>query len=491
MKEKSKKRCNLSITKRIIIYFTAFVMLVLCIIYLVEILLLGFFYRRTKIGELNDIADNIAGCLDSGNTEDEALESAIQYKSCILIFKVQKGELGECSVSVEQSADCAIHHLSDDELADYYRRADRNGGELLSSINDRNSRPKGNPGIADEKALTAIFVKCLSDKDGNEYVLFLNTEFSPIRTVVQTMKKQFIWLTLSILTASVLAAWFFAKRISGPLIRMNERAKRMAKGDYTPDFKPEGYKETVELAETLNYAAAEISKTDNLRKELISNVSHDLRTPLTMISGYAEVMRDIPGENTPENVQVIIDETKHLTALVNDMLDLSKIESGTMAPSRSVFSLTGCVNDVMQRYSALKEHEGYVITFEAQKETYVCADREMIVQVVYNLVNNAVNYTGSDRRVSVRQTEEINSAGVRNVRISVSDTGEGISSENIGNIWERYFREDKTHKRAVVGTGLGLSIVREILQKHNAAFGVESTEGRGTTFWFELPAVEK
>ena len=273
-------------------------------------------------------------------------------------------------------------------------------------------------------------------------------------------------------------------------MRMTAKAKNLAKGDYSPTFKEEGYKETVELAAALNYAAEEISKADNLRRELISNVSHDLRTPLTMISGYAEVMRDIPGENTPENVQIIIDESKHLSTLVNDMLDLSKIESGVKKMQPERFSLTDAVHDVMRRYSALTEHDGYDISFTPDEDAFVFADRTMLIQVVYNLTNNAITYTGADKKVTVTQKNVTAEDGSPVVRITVSDTGEGISPENIGNIWDRYYREDGPHKRATVGTGLGLSIVRDILQKHQAAFGVESTPGTGTTFWFELPRVE-
>jgi signal transduction histidine kinase len=125
--------------------------------------------------------------------------------------------------------------------------------------------------------------------------------------------------------------------------------------------------------------------------------------------------------------------------------------------------------------------EGYNIEFIANEDVRVMADSVMILQVVYNLINNAVNYTGEDKRVWVRQSV---SGGV--VRISVTDTGEGISKEDITKIWDRYYKVDKVHKRATVGTGLGLSIVKGILETHNAVYGVESTLGHGSTFWFEL-----
>jgi signal transduction histidine kinase len=262
---------------------------------------------------------------------------------------------------------------------------------------------------------------------------------------------------------------------------MNESAKKLALGNYDADFSGNGYREINELADTLNYASRELAKTDRLQKELISNISHDLRTPLTMIKGYSEMMRDIPDENTPENVQIIIDETSRLSDLVNDMLDLSKIQAGTRKPDRQIFSLTATVRDTMQRYERLMMQENYKIEFVAREEAEVCADRGMILQVIYNLINNAINYTGEDKRVSVRQER----VGDR-VRISVTDTGTGIAKEEIPMIWDRYYKVDKVHKRAKIGTGLGLSIVKGILESHGAAYGVESKVGEGSNFWFEL-----
>ena len=232
----------------------------------------------------------------------------------------------------------------------------------------------------------------------------------------------------------------------------------------------------------------ELSRAEGFRRELIVNVSHDLRTPLTMITGYAEVMRDLPGENTPENVQVIIDEGTRLTALVNDLLDVSRLQTGSIPLTRTTFSLTECITDIRSRYQKLIENDGYTIRFLADETVYVTADYPRIGQVVYNLVNNAIAYTGQDKAVTIRQAVS-NTDGKRRVRISVIDTGLGISKDNLEYIWDRYFKENKTHKRAVVGTGLGLSIVKGNLQQHGAAFGVDTSEDpihHGSTFWFEL-----
>lgn len=277
-------------------------------------------------------------------------------------------------------------------------------------------------------------------------------------------------------------AFLLSRKISGSIIKVNLSARELAKGNYSVEFSGKDYREIAELSETLNFAASELEKTEGFRKELLANVSHDLRTPLTMIIAYAEGMRDLPGENTPENLQVIIDESRRLTNLVNDMLDISKLQAGVLEKEISVYNLTESIESVLERYNKLKEQEGYSIEFQYEQEVWVEADEFKIFQVIYNLINNAINYTGADKQVLVRQRikDDI-------VRIEVTDTGAGIAKEALPYVWERYYKVDKTHKRAVMGTGLGLSIVKNILILHEAAYGVESEQGKGSTFWFELP----
>ena len=197
------------------------------------------------------------------------------------------------------------------------------------------------------------------------------------------------------------------------------------------------------------------------------------------------MMRDIPGENTADNAQIVIDETTRLSELVGDMLDLSKIRAGTRKMTAEQFSLTETVRATMVRYEKLTEKDGYNIEFICEKDAEVFADRTMMLQVVYNLINNAINYTGDDKKVTVK-------LDVSNgkVRFAVSDTGSGIPPEELPFIWDRYYKIDKVHRRAAVGTGLGLSIVKSILEAHKAVYGVESTVGNGSTFWFELPEIK-
>ena len=223
-----------------------------------------------------------------------------------------------------------------------------------------------------------------------------------------------------------------------------------------------------------------------MQKELIANVSHDFRTPLTMIKAYASMIREISGDNKEKrdaHAGIIIDEADRLSALVEDVLDLSKLRSGVGLQAPTVFNLSETVYRIADRFAYLKVTLGYVFECEIEEDLYAFADRERIEQVIYNLIGNAVNYTGEDKTVRIRLFRAHGGA-----RIEVEDTGSGIAEEEKQTIWERYYRSKEAHKRPVKGTGLGLSIVKSILVRQGCPFGVESELGKGSTFWVEFPS---
>ena len=334
--------------------------------------------------------------------------------------------------------------------------------------------------IGNEMAESVIYVRII-EVNGQEEVVMINSVLTPVDATVTTLKAQLRIITVIIIIIAFILAAATAKSTSRSIINLNDSAKKLAAGDYSVKFNANDYMEVAELSNTLNYAATELGKADSLQKELIANVSHDLRTPLTMIKGYAEVMRDLPGENTPENVQVIIEETERLTGLVNDMLDISKLKAGTISIQPEEYNFTESIRHVLERYNKLREVEGYTIDFVYDDEVNVYADEQKMYQVLYNLVNNAINYTGEDKKVTVIQKVIGNT-----LRIEVVDTGDGVKQEDIPYVWDRYYKDKTTHKRALQGTGLGLSIVKNVLELHGAKYGVSSITGQGATFWFEI-----
>ncbi len=329
-----------------------------------------------------------------------------------------------------------------------------------------------------------LYGNLIADSAGNQALLVISSPLQPLDDTVRILRAQLVYVTLAVLALALVVSVVIALRVSRPLTRITGKAALLARGRYDMAFDRGGYTEVDQLADTLNYVTAELGQVESLRRELIANVSHDLRTPLTMIKLYAEMIRDLNGDNRTkreQNVAVIIEESDRLTALVQNLLDLSRLQSGTLPFHAEAFDLVELVESILTRYDALVQQQGYRFLFEHPDQLWVRADRARIEQVLYNLINNAVNHAGADKQVALK------AAGYRDsVLLSVTDNGEGIAQEDLERIWDRYYKVDREHRRDVAGTGLGLSIVKSILDQHHAKYGVRSQKGAGATFWFEL-----
>ena len=470
------KKGRLGMRTQIFAWLAVFCLFAIALLWLTQTVFLGQFYRAVMTRKLESSASTVAA--DAGKLSGDALTSAVydlseQTGFCVALYDIRGGQ-GERTVSAHVNNDCLIHNLhSPTQLNDLYAGAEENGGNYLRRFD--HGRP------TDEDGDSVVLARIVSVGD-HEVMILVNAGIAPVDATVSTLRIQLVCITAVLLVASAILAVLISRRLSKPVAAMNEKAKLLASGDYNADFTTSGCREVRELGDTLNYAAGELGKVDRMQKELIANISHDLRTPLTMISGYSEVMRDIPDEMTPENIQIIIDETARLTSLVNDTLDLSRITSGQLEMKPERFDLTALVSETMYRYAHLRERDGYVFDCRADTPAAVYADRTRISQVLCNLINNAVNYTGEDKKVTVAVT-----VAADTVRVTVTDTGEGIAPEKMALIWERYYKASEYHRRGAVGTGLGLSIVKGILDSIGAAYGVTSKVGEGSSFWFELP----
>lgn len=327
--------------------------------------------------------------------------------------------------------------------------------------------------------------------EGTERYVYLEKSAALVQAVAKRLNQRTLLIALFIFVASFAISSGIAGVLIKPLDEMTEKTKRLASGDFEVDFKGESFvAEMEELAETLNYARDEIFKADKMQKELIANVSHDFKTPLTMIKAYASMIIEISGENKEKrekHAKVIIDEADRLTTLVTDVLDISKIRAGISALEIQKVDLSSYLLEILDKFKYLSETQGYVFETEIEKELVTNADYIKIGQALYNLIGNAVNYTGEDKRVIIR----LKSYAENSFRFSVTDTGAGIKKEELDGIWDRYYRSSEMHKRPVQGTGLGLSIVKTVLEKHDFIFGVDSEEGKGSTFYVVFPKVNK
>lgn len=485
-----------------------FAVLLIVLLWFFQIIYLEKFYKIIKGYEVEHVLSDLSSTInDNDESNLEKLgDMSLKYDLCIEVVNSE----GKPIYSVENAFGCTIHSLKMEDMVFYYHKTIENGGKLVFTSDKETNKQNKRGEFQDKRDLPAeldIIDRPLDNKrpiednlikvmrGGNESMvctsvldingvsclILLDARLTPVEATVNTLRIELIVISVVMVLMALLLALLISRVISAPIIKVNSSAKKLAEGNYNVVFDGRDYREIDELSNTLNYTSKELAKTEKYRQELIANVSHDLRTPLTMITAYAEVMRDIPGENTSENVQTIIDEAERLTNLVNDMLEISKLQQGTLNKEALVYDLTDSVGKVMERYSKLKMQDGYDIRFEYTMHVKVEADEYKIYQVLYNLINNAINYTGNDKKVTVRQIVKQSK-----VRIEVEDTGYGIEEDEIRNVWDRYYKASNSHKRAVKGTGLGLSIVRDILQLHNALYGVENGSECGTIFWFEL-----
>lgn len=479
--------------------------IILIIMWTFQTVFFGSFYKAIKTKNLTTCAKSIETNINNAEINDLIDMIGQQNDICIMLCTHDVyGNYNEIH-SVFVDASSSIKSLETTELNKYFITAKQNKGTVITiventvsdlihfeSLDEEGSDSNEDAFIGIEpvfeknKSENLIYSTMFTDNDGKEYLLLLDTRISPTESTVQTLKYQLKIITFTQILIVIIISAIFSKLIATPIENINNSAKELAEGNYDVVFSGKGYKEVEQLSETLNYATSDLSQVDQMRKDLIANVSHDLRTPLTLITGYGEVMRDIPGENTAENIQIIIDEATRLSSLVSDLIDISKIEAGTMKLEATTFCITKTITEMFGRYNKLKEQDGYSFDFEHDQDVYVYADELKISQVVYNLVNNAVNYSGESKAIKVRQICYDN-----RVRIEVIDSGPGIPPDKLKSIWDRYYKVDKSHRSAKIGTGLGLSIVKTVLKLHKAQFGVFSTLGKGTTFWFELYRTNK
>ena len=453
--------------------FGVFVLVIAALLWIFQIALLGRFYRAIKTSEVQRAAAEVLPLLEAEDLDDRLRELSNDQGLVIAVTDETGEQFSGWKPTQRKSV---LETMDRSALQDLFEKVNLAGGNTLTTYESPYTFRDGT------RPEVILCVRVTRTASGLARMVLVEGEITPVDSLVDTLRVQLVCVTVVMALLGALMAFFISRRIAGPVAAVNEAAKELARGNYQIRFEERGSREVSELAQTLNVAAQELSKVESLRQELLANVSHDLRTPLTMIRGYSEVLRDLPGENTPENVQIIIDETKRLTDLVNDLLDLSRLEAGVVPLDKTTFNLTASIRTILHRYDKLADHR---FPFEYDREVFVTADELKISQVVYNLVNNAVTYAGRDKTITLRQT-------VREdwVRVSVTDTGEGIPQDQLKDIWERYYKVDKEHRRAQVGTGLGLSIVKNILDLHGGAYGVESALGVGSTFWFELPLAD-
>ena len=475
---------NMAIKWKIFGYLLLFCSTLLFLLWMSQVVFLSSIYEKTRIKQMINSAKQIESYIKSNRNLDSISAIAEKNEACVVIMAAN----GTIIHSTDVQRDCMLHKSSYMDLIEIALTTQKSGGELrgvyssnnpfepnriieYSSNYSKNNAPQ-----------SMIYCKQIVDDEDILGYIILNVRLSPVDATVTTIQSQLQNITILMVIFSLLLATLISKKIAKPIEKLSKDVQMLATGDYNVIFDAKGYEEINNLSHSLTYTAEELGKVETLRRDFIANVSHDLRTPLTLIGGYAELMRDIPGENNSENAQAIINETNRLSSLVNDVLDMSRIQSGAVPMEKKQYNLTDSVLKTISNMQELLKQDGYEISFEHNGNIIVTADETRISQCFYNILINAVNYTGDDKHIYVHLT-----SGDGVAKISVTDTGEGVAEKDQPYVWERYYKNDKNHKRSVTGTGIGLSIVRSVIKSHNGEYGVYNTEDKGACFWFSIP----
>lgn len=464
-----------SIKFKVCLYFILFAILLMLVLWLLQVLFLNTFYQSMKETKTKSVAQSIKHAYETNDLAtfvEEVAQIAEASDMYIYITHVEGPPFLICG--------------RESSSKDYTQEMLRVRNEMELKHRKSISLSLGEAG---KSRRTLACASRLESEDKPEMIAYIFSPLWPVTSTIEILTSQLVYVTAISLALAVLLALYLATRITVPIRNITRSAGRLAQGEYGVVFKGGQYTELNALADTLNRASIDLEKSTTLQKDLIANVSHDLRTPLTMVKSYAEMIRDLSGDNPEKrnaHLQVIIDEADRLNLLVGDMLSLSRMQSGAIVLEKSHFDIKEAVEGILLSYKLLMEENGYTINLDCPDGIMADADPERLKQVFSNLINNALKFCGPDKAVNVIVRKK-----GRRILCQVQDHGVGIPEEELSHIWERYYKASSNMVRSTVGSGLGLSIVKEILSLHKVNYGVDSALGEGTTFWFELDAAAK
>lgn len=455
-----------SLKRKIWQYLIIFSLVIILFLWLFQVIFINKYYEYTKTKDIKHIANKLLTAYNSENIYNTLDEISYQENLCI--------EITSSNSTLYRSSTTSNCLFSKGVLKESF----------INSGNKEETYNLQNPQFANKTILEAIKL------DDNLYA-FLSTSLEPLDSTAKILKEQLLIISILILSLSLLIGYFISKRLSKPIVDISQKANLISKGKIKKEFTSDSdILEIEDLNNSLNEMMVELGKTEELEKDLLANVSHDLKTPLTMIKAYAEMVRDLTyndKEKRDSNLNIIIEETDRLALLVNDILTLSKLQQSMDNLTLSEFDLILLIKNILKRFTIYEEKYGYNIIFKHTniRKLMIKADQKKIEQVLYNLIINAINYTGSDMKVV------INISKVNNLyKIEVIDSGKGIDTKDLDNIFDKYYKSEKKHKRNLYGTGLGLSIVKSIFILHDYKYGVDTKKGKGSSFYFYISKVE-
>lgn len=317
------------------------------------------------------------------------------------------------------------------------------------------------------------------------HVVRFYSDITDARGAIAMAYVEVMLVSLIAVLIAIIVVYYTTMRLTRPFLEINEIVQKYSKGDYNVRIPISSIDEATQLAISFNAMADQLKDLEATRRSFVANVSHELRSPLTSMKGFLEAMQD--GTITPDEydkyIDIVLSETKRMAVMVNDLLDLARIESGRTALKLEIFDINELIRRTLITFEAriYEQHINVDVKF-AQEQYYVEADSAQISQVLRNIIDNAIKYSPDDSKLRIATY-----AMRREIYISIQDSGPGIPEEDIPHVFDRFYKVEKAHTPTKQsGTGLGLSIVKRIIDQHNQTITLKSGRGKGSTFTFTL-----
>lgn len=428
-------------------------------------------YENIKTSETKSILNSATKQYKSSpDYETKLLDLSTQKDASIVIFLVSGEQISPLFNSSRKSSEQdTIKHIN----------------AVLSNLHNASEASFISDSRADFKSLTCC--KVINENNETIYISVTST-IAPVENLKDSFEYLLLFISVGVLCLALVSSYILSTEISKPITKMAKQAKEINNSNKLTPFEDSDYTEINDLSKTLNYAINELQKTDKIRREVMANVSHELKTPLTMIKSYTELIKDISGDNKEkrmEHLDIIHKEASKLEFLLNDMMDYSKLESGLISYNKKEFNLAETVHKLYSIYS--EQHKDFAFSISSPKKVLIFGDEQRIEQVITNLLNNAINYSKEQKQIDIILKKVPNES---KYKLEIIDKGIGISEENLKLVFDRHFRSSNA-RRATVGSGIGLSIVKSILAGHSFDFGVNSKENEGSNFYIIFPTPTK
>lgn len=476
----------------------------IAITFLFQLIFFQSFYEQKKIINLKKNIARFRSVYSFNLYDSKGLQSALKEfasnNSALIGIYSSNGVLQLSPYSDKNSENVQILNA----LLTQLRTDDDFANNIL--VNGQTEIHKFDNPIGNDKKIGVVAPMSLASK--NDSIIIAVTSIQPIEEASEVIGEFYTYIFIGFIFISILLSSIYSKLISKPLIRMDKVATKMSNMDFSEKCAVDREDEIGSLARTLNFLSSNLENALNdlqeknkkleqdiekerqlevMRKDFVDSVSHELKTPIGIIEGYAEGIKDgiVSGDDVDLYLNTIIDESKKMSVLVSNMLELSRLESGVLKPNKETFNINRLIKKLVNKFSMDANAHNLNIYFEENTNySYVNADIFQMEQVLTNIITNAIKYTPSGNDIIVSISEENNK-----YKISVINTGTKINDDELGNLFNKFYRVDKARKRNTNSTGLGLSIVKNILELHNYQYGLHNIDN-GVEFFYLLDIVE-